>query len=129
MEAKRFEEALENLIKAKIIYQKISEYKDTIEAIIYQERVQQIDTLIRLCCFQLNGMTDKAKEDAFIAKSLKSFGSKEKLEGEIARIKSETQKEMIQNIEEVTFNGKSIPLKTEKIKEVFKRFHLMLHDI
>ena len=39
MEAKDFKTALDNLLKAKIIYEKISQYKDTLEAVIYREKV------------------------------------------------------------------------------------------
>ena len=39
MEVKDYKNALDNLLKTKIIYEKISNYKDTLEAIIYKERV------------------------------------------------------------------------------------------
>ena len=55
MENKEYKKALDNLLKTKIIYEKISNYKDTLEAIIYKERVSQIDTLLRLCQFHLKG--------------------------------------------------------------------------
>jgi len=35
IEDKKFEEALDCLIKAKIVYEKIAHYKDAIEAVIY----------------------------------------------------------------------------------------------
>lgn len=38
MEIKDFKNALDYLLKTKIIYDKISNYKDTLEAIIYKER-------------------------------------------------------------------------------------------
>jgi hypothetical protein len=38
MDIKQYEEALDNLLKAKIIYEKISLYKDSLEAIIYKEK-------------------------------------------------------------------------------------------
>ena len=39
MEVNQFEEALDHLLKAKVIYQKIGEYKDQLEALIYGEKV------------------------------------------------------------------------------------------
>jgi hypothetical protein len=39
MEIKDYKNALDNLLKTKIIYEKIAYYKDTLEAIIYKERV------------------------------------------------------------------------------------------
>jgi hypothetical protein len=47
LESKDFQNALENLLKSKIIYSKIAQYKDTLEEVIYKEKVSQIDTLIR----------------------------------------------------------------------------------
>ena len=55
MEVKDFASALDNLLKSKIIYEKISQYKDTLEAVIYTEKVSQLDTLIRLCSFNIQG--------------------------------------------------------------------------
>jgi hypothetical protein len=53
MEVKDYKNALDNLLKTKIIYEKIANFKDTLEAIIYKERVSQLDTLLRLCTFNL----------------------------------------------------------------------------
>jgi molybdopterin-biosynthesis enzyme MoeA-like protein len=39
MEMKDYKGALDNLLKSKIIYEKISTYKDSLEAIIYKEKV------------------------------------------------------------------------------------------
>jgi hypothetical protein len=55
IENKQYEEALELLVKTKVIYEKMSHFKDTLEAIIYREKVTQLDTLIRACLFNLKG--------------------------------------------------------------------------
>lgn len=47
LECKDFESALDNLLKSKIIYTKLSQFKDTLEEVIYKEKVSQLDTLIR----------------------------------------------------------------------------------
>ena len=60
---------------------------------------------------------------------MESFGGKQALEDSISKVKADTFKEQIENIEEISFNNKTIPLKTEKIKQAFKRFHLIKHDI
>lgn len=66
MEKKDFQSALDNLLKSKIIYEKISQYKDSLEAIIYKERVSQLDTLLRLCAFTLKGMMSQQEEEKVI---------------------------------------------------------------
>jgi hypothetical protein len=53
MDIKDFKSAFDNLLRSKIIYEKISHYKDTLEAIIYKEKFSQLDSLIRLCSFNL----------------------------------------------------------------------------
>lgn len=66
MDIKDYQTALDNLLKSKIIYEKISQYKDSLEAIIYKEKVSQIDTLLRLCSFNLKGMMNSAEEEKVI---------------------------------------------------------------
>ena len=39
IEKKLFQQALDNLLRAKIIYEKLTQYKDTLEMVIYRERV------------------------------------------------------------------------------------------
>lgn len=54
IEVNQYEQALDLLMRAKVIYQKISEFKDSLEAVIYEERIGQLDTFIRLCCSNLS---------------------------------------------------------------------------
>jgi hypothetical protein len=117
------------LLKAKIIYEKISQYKDSLEAIIYKERVSQIDTLIRGCAFALKGMMNAQEEEKVINQLLGGYPQKKALEEQISKVKSETRREKIEKIDEITYNNKSIPLKTEKLKEVFKRVESHQNDI
>ena len=53
IEAQKWQEALDSLLRAKVILQKIQTFKDTLEAVIYQEKLSQLDTFIRLCCMNL----------------------------------------------------------------------------
>mmetsp|Transcript_14950 Transcript_14950/g.10447 ORF Transcript_14950/g.10447 Transcript_14950/m.10447 type:complete len:129 (+) Transcript_14950:322-708(+) len=53
IEKDMFEEALDHLLRAKVIYSKIASLKDSLEAIIYEEKVGQLDTFIRLCAAKL----------------------------------------------------------------------------
>lgn len=131
IESKKFEEALDNLLKAKIIYQKISQFKDTLEEIIYKEKVNQIDTLIRQCAFSLKsaGASAATDGDKVIAQMVEKFPKKADLENQVVRVKQQTKREQIENIEEITYNNKVIPLKTEKLRIVFKRVQSQMQDI
>lgn len=62
IEVKKWEEALDLLLRAKVIYQNISQMKDSIEAVIYKEKIGQLDTFIRLCCLSLGLQSSEAKE-------------------------------------------------------------------
>ena len=111
METDQYERALDLLITSKVIYQKISQFKDSLEAVIYNERIGQLDTFIRLCCSNLS-LQSSADKEATIQKAI---GAK------IQSAHDATVKEKIENIEEITYNGKTIPLKSERLKLVFKR--------
>jgi hypothetical protein len=47
----------------------------------------------------------------------------------IVQVKRETKKEEIEKIEQINYNGKSIPLKTEKLKMIFKKVQNHLQDL
>lgn len=74
-------------------------------------------------------MMDVSDSDKLVAKMLDSYPGKKDLEESIAKTKTQTQKEKIENIEGINYNNKIIPLKTEKLKQVFKRVESQMHDI
>jgi signal recognition particle subunit SRP68 len=129
MEVKEHESALDNLVRSKIIYEKIAQHKDSLEAIIYREKVSQIDTLLRLCSFSIKGMLSKEEEQKYLDGLLSSYPQRKELEEQISKVKSESRREQIEKIDEITFNGKTVPLKTDKLKQVFKRVESHMHDI
>jgi hypothetical protein len=74
-------------------------------------------------------MMSGEEEEKMIARMVESYPARKQIEEQISRVKSETKREQIENIEEISYNGKTIPLKTEKLKQVFKRVETHLHDI
>jgi signal recognition particle subunit SRP68 len=121
MECKNFQTALDNLLRAKIIYQKISNFKDTLEEVIYKEKVGQIDTLLRQCAFSLKTAGITTEGDKVIAGMVQAYPQRQSLEEQVAKTKSQAKRDMIESMEEIAYNNKIIPLKTEKLKQVFKR--------
>ena len=111
IEVERWKEALESLVTAKLIYKNVSDFKDSLEAVIYQEKIGQFDTLIRLCCLKLN-LKSSADTEALHSQSWST---------NIKSAYSLVKTEKIENIQEITYNGKVIPLKSERLKTVFKR--------
>jgi hypothetical protein len=53
MEVGKWEEALDYLLTAKIIYKNVANFKDSLEAVVYHEKISQFDTFIRLCSMSL----------------------------------------------------------------------------
>ena len=118
LETFKFEQALDLLLKAKFIYEVILKVKDQIEQAIYREKCGQLDTFIRQCTSTLGqiqtAIPNYQGEDA-------------------AAIQSKVQE--VRNVaatsdsDEIKFNGKSIPLKTEKIKQIFNKVAAQVADI
>lgn len=119
IEAEKWQQALDRLVSAKLIYQNISSFKDSIEAVIYGEKTSQLDTFIRLCCLNLSMKTSASLEEKIQSKLKVSIESAHK----------ETKQEQIENIQQIVFNGKTIPLKSERIKIIFKKVENKLNDI
>jgi len=46
---------------------------------------------------------------------------KQETEAKVAKAHADSKQEKIENIEEVSFNGKKIPLKSERLKQAFKK--------
>lgn len=53
IEYERYTEALNHLIKAKLVYQAISKQKDSLEAAIYGDKITQILDLMKICSYNL----------------------------------------------------------------------------
>ena len=80
LECKDFQGALDNLLRSKIIYQKISQFKDTLEEVIYKEKVGQIDTLLRQCAFSLKTAGMSADGDKVLANMVNAYPNRKDLE-------------------------------------------------
>lgn len=99
------------MLRSKLIYQKLAEHKDSLEAVIYQEKISQLDTFIRLCCLNLKLANSQTQEQKLAGK----------ISEQVTKAYADTKQEKIENIEEVTYNGKSIPLKSERLRAAFKK--------
>lgn len=54
MERHNFEEAINEFLKAKLIFTEIATTQDTLEALIFNEKASQLDTFIRSCAASLS---------------------------------------------------------------------------
>lgn len=111
MERHQFEQAIDHLLKAQIIYKQLAEYRDPMEALIYSEKVNQLQTFIRSCAAHLNIQGQIQHQDAekiqqSIRKSYSVASQDVSIDGQITEIK---------------FSGKTVPLKSEKLRLAFMR--------
>ena len=53
MERLDYEDAINNFLKAKLIFSEIASTQDTLEALIYTEKTTQLETFIRSCAASL----------------------------------------------------------------------------
>ena len=53
MERHDYEEAINDFLKAKLIFNEIGSTQDTLEGLIYSEKASQLDTFIRSCAASL----------------------------------------------------------------------------
>ena len=114
IEVKNWQEALDKLLNSKAIYQKIMQFRDSIEAVIYQEKIAELDTFIRLCCTNLKMQSSQKAEKDF-------EGKKSKLQDQVAQAYQDMKQEKITNIEHIAVGSKRIPLKSERLKQTFKK--------
>lgn len=68
------------------------QYRDSIEAVIYQEKISEMDTFIRLCCTNLKMNSSQAAEKDFEKK-------KTEIQQAVINAYQETKQEKIENIE------------------------------
>lgn len=63
MESHKLDDALDNFLKSQVIYKQLAEYRDPLEALIYTEKVNQLQTFIRACAASLSIQAEIAHKD------------------------------------------------------------------
>ena len=122
MEKHEHEEALNDLLKAKLIFEQIASYQDTLEALIYGEKVNQISTFIRSCASSLSiGNPDEIslEEPAKLKNAIKTAQQAQSQSASAQAEDSEMKDENSKLQSEVKINGRVIPLKSIKLREAF----------
>lgn len=123
----RFTEALDELIKVRIIYKNLASTKDSLEAAIYDEKIQQIEPLIRLCTYNIQNKTGQTFSSIDVLET--EYNEKEHLDDKVAQSIVGTKRVSLENITCINYQGKSIPLKTQKLKNCFQKLEMQLHEI
>lgn len=72
---------------------------------------------------------NKEDEQKYLDSLISNYPNKKEMEEQITKVKSATRREQIEKIDEITYNNKTVPLKTDRLKEVFKKVESHMHDI
>ena len=118
MEKHQFDDAMNDLLKAKLIFEQIQSYQDTLEALIYGEKVNQISTFIRSCASSLSiGNPDEIQLEnpGKLKEAIKAAQSK----ASTADASEDTEMNSSNLKSEIKLNGRVIPLKSIKLREAF----------
>mmetsp|Transcript_18125 Transcript_18125/g.30962 ORF Transcript_18125/g.30962 Transcript_18125/m.30962 type:complete len:200 (-) Transcript_18125:1119-1718(-) len=121
IQTERWQEALDLLLLARTKYAEIQKYKDSMEAVFYEERISMINTFTRLCQYNLTMRENVKNVDSLIQKKQQELESQ--LQDKVLAAFKQTRTDKFQNYEEIEFNGKKIPLKSDRMIEAFKRIN------
>jgi hypothetical protein len=120
----RYAEAIECLLKTSIIYKNLAQSKDSLEAAIYDEKIEQIEPMLRLCTYNLQ---NQSSEDYSNIESLETkVDTQFDLKNKVTSSLSGYRKEVTEDLANITYQGKSIPLKTQKLKNTFSKLEHQL---
>ena len=127
LEYSKYEGALESLLKISIIYKSLAKSKDALKAAIYNEQIEQIEPLIRLCTHNLQNKTEQDLSN--LEKLEDNLNSQQNIAQKVTDSLSGGKRELNEDIISITFQGKSIPLKTPKLKNSFARLETTLAEV
>lgn len=127
IECSNYQSALDNFLKTSVVYKNLAKSKDALKAAIYNEKIEQIEPLIRLCTYNLSNETD---EDLSNLEELeRKIDEKQNLAQKVADSLSGGRRGDAEDLVNITYQGKSIPLKTQKLKNSFAKLEAGLAEL
>lgn len=107
-EIEEWEAAYTNFMRSRKIYDEISKVSDSLQKILYQERIEQIDQSLRYCNFK------RGKESLDPVQDSIRPTNDPTLSTQIEKLVAEKMQQNVKNSAEVAYHGKSLPIKNEK---------------
>jgi len=107
-EIEEWEASYNSFMRSRKIYQELSKVSDSLQRILYQERIEQIDQSIRYCNFKMGKETLETVEDSMRATNDPSLST------QIEKLMTEKMQQNIKNSVEINYHGKVLPIKNEK---------------
>ena len=124
MEISKHDEAMDALLEAKLIYEELKRLKDpdSIDVIVYNEKIDQINTFIRKTAMDLNivatGDSIQHSQDTKLRQQFQKA-----CEAQKTSIKEEL------DAEPINLFGQTLLLKNEKMHSAFKKIETQMEEI
>lgn len=119
IEYSKYKEALDEFLKTLIIYKKLWSNKDSLEGAIYNEKIEQIEPLILLCTYNIQNQT--GEDLSSLSKLESQYDQKENINNKVDNSITGKRKAATKDMASITYQGKSIPLKTQKLQQCFHK--------
>ena len=114
LELKEWKPASEKLLLSQTIYEKLSSALNEDEQIIYKQRVEELNPNLRYCAYNIGDST--AQEDLL---NMRNQGGNTDFDILVAQ----TREKQVASLLEVTWRGRSVPVRLEKIRVFLLAFH------
>lgn len=115
LEKEQWQEAMDVFVRARKIYEEMGKIGDAEEQELCKERVGEIDPSLRFCKFNISGGSAEDISD-LIASHNPAFDA---LNAKLETALQESRKQQATSMEKVTWRGRTVPLKSEKLKLAF----------
>jgi len=114
-ELEQWEDALQSFNRAKTIYNRLSEAFSEEIKIVYVQKVDEIEPSIRYCAYNIGEET--SIEDLLTMRmAAGGMGGEDLLTAKLDALISQTRQKQAATLSEVTFRGRTIPVKSEKVR-------------
>jgi len=114
IEKENWEPAIEKLVKARTIYVEISELGDPEEQELFQERVNQIDTSLRVSQFNFQG--GNINDIKTLVEMTQQAEGYDLLNTKLESALQEARKRQASGMEKISWRGRVVPIKSEKLR-------------
>jgi signal recognition particle subunit SRP68 len=103
-----WEQAYSGFMRSRKIYEELSKVSDSLQKILYQEKIEQIDQSIRYCNFKRGKETLDPVQDSIRATNDPTLST------QIEKLLAEKMQQNVKGSAEIVYHGKTLPIKNEK---------------
>ncbi|XP_068119844.1 signal recognition particle subunit SRP68 [Hyperolius riggenbachi] len=112
-EQQHWDEAMKAFNKCKTIYEKLASALPEEQAVLYNQRVEEISPNIRYCAYNIG---DKTAMDELMQMRLRSGGAEGLIAEKLEALISQTRAKQAATMSEVEWRGRTIPVKIDKVR-------------